>query len=266
MKVQRWAWCCCSASLACSASPSLRPLALHQGGEIEQRLLLQPVVDHAADLEIAVDGAHDLGFRHALGELAPPSACRAWRAAPPPSSDAAACSRTAGRGPGRRWMHSMKWRCVIHSRCRISSATDSGLCFSTASAITSGGPITSHSVLKPFWNSARKRLKRSMCLASSPANCRKARAARVVAGKPRAHVVEQEGQDELLDQAEHGRDSRGRGSGSAAASRRADRLSSGAMRASASGMNGLPKSSRFSPPIMSSTRQLMRCEAARADA
>ena len=34
----------------------------------------------------------------------------------------------------------------------------------------------------------------------------------------------------------------------------------------ASGMNGLSKSSRFSPPIMSSTRQLMRCEAARADA
>ena len=45
-----------------------------------------------------------------------------------------------------------------------------------ASAIGLGGPITSPVVPKPLSNSLRKRLNRSMCLASSPANWRKARA------------------------------------------------------------------------------------------
>ena len=51
-------------------------------------------------------------------------------------------------------------------------------------------------------NSSRKRLKRWMCFASSPANPSSARTRRVVAVELRPRVVEDEGQDELLHQAE----------------------------------------------------------------
>ena len=96
----------------------------------------------------------------------------------------------------------MKWRCVIHSRCRISSATDNGLCFSTASAITSGGPITSHSGAEALLELGAEALEEIDVLGLLPGELQEGAAARVVAGKAGAHVVEQEGQDELLDQAE----------------------------------------------------------------
>ncbi len=87
--------------------------------------------------------------------------------------------------------------------CRITSATASGWCASTALAIASGGPITSHGVPKPRSNSSRKRRNRWMCLASSAANPSSARTAYGSSSRLRPRVVEHEGQDELLDEAEH---------------------------------------------------------------
>ena len=72
---------------------------------------------------------------------------------------------------------SVQCRWVIHSMCKMASATASGWWASTALATASGGPISSHFVPKPRSNSSRKRRNRWMCLASSAANPSSARTA-----------------------------------------------------------------------------------------
>ena len=147
--------------------------------------------------------------------------------------------------------------------CRITSATPSGSCASTALAIASGGPITSQSGAEAALELLAEALEQLDVLGLFAGELQQRAHAVVVRLKLRPGMVEHEREDELLDQAEDAEVGVAADLVQSALLVGASGSASGSTRASDSGMNGFVKSSRLSPPMMSSTRQLTFWEVAK---